>query len=322
LTVTGTWKLASNIRRSNAAHIVRNIIHRQHIFINKEGKIVFPHVDIYITKSCNLKCEHCNLFNPLRNGINSKEDVLCTINRWSKRIAPNIIFLLGGEPLLHPDYEEIALAARNAWQQSSIAIITNGLLLPKVRDEFLKTMAANSIEFRISRHISTENFNRNLNESIARFKRYGVKFEMIESNQSWVTCHSLDTNGVPHSPNSNAWKSWISCLCKYCVAVSGNQLCRCNVILNMQQAVAEGVLPISEFGEICNHKLVSIEDSNETILRYLRGGVMKECRFCPENFVNIEAKQIPIEKLKQIQQMIAEMNREYTESKSVAIHGQ
>jgi organic radical activating enzyme len=315
-TITGTWELASSLRRSKFADKIRYKIHRQHIFINKNSKIVFPHVDIYLTKSCNLKCEHCSSFNPLRSGIYSKEFILNSINQWSARICPQTILLLGGEPLLHPEYEEIVLTARNAWKQSSVIIITNGLLLPKVRDEFLKLMSENTIEFRISKHIDTENYNKHLKEAINRLKQLGVKYEIVESHKSWISCHSLNADGVPLSPNSIPQKSWTGCLSKYCIAISGNQLCRCSIILNMIQAVTEKILPIAEFKEVCNHKLVSIEDSNEKILRYLHEGVLKECRFCPENFINIEAKQIPSEKLQYIQNIITEMNCKYTESET------
>jgi organic radical activating enzyme len=311
LTITGTWKLASYFRRSKVVDSIRHAIHRNSIFINNNGKIILPSVEIALTKSCNLKCEHCSLFNPLRNGIFSKEFILNFINQWSKKIDPKKIFLLGGEPLLHPNYEEIVFATRNAWIQSSVIIITNGILLPKVRNEFLKLMSENKIEFRISRHINTNNYNNKLKETITRFRQFDVKYEIIESHKSWTSCHSLDTDGVPFSPNSIPQKSWAHCLSKYCIAINGDQLCRCSVVLNMILAVSEGSLPLTEFHDITKHKLVTLDDSNETILRYLHGGAMKECRFCHENFENIEAKQIPTDKLKHIQQIISEKNKNF-----------
>jgi organic radical activating enzyme len=315
-TVTGTWKLASAIRRSGIANAVRNVFHKRNIFINSEGKIVFPHLDIYITKSCNLKCEHCASYNPFRSGIIPKNEAIKTIKQWSERIAPKTISLLGGEPLLHPDYQEITIAARNAWKQSALTIITNGLLLPKVPENFLKQMANEDIGFVISRHINTENYNRHLNEDILRLEKLGVKYEIIESHKSWVTCHSLDSDGVPISPNSNPLKSWTHCLAKRCTTISGNQLCYCSIIINILQAVTEGSLPLAEFNDITKHKLVTLDDSNETILRYLNSRVLKECRFCPENFENIEARQIPTEKLIHIKKIITKMNSEFNNSQS------
>jgi hypothetical protein len=314
------WKLASTIRRSGIANIIRHTIHKRNVFINIEGKVVLPHIDIYITKSCNLKCEHCASYNPFRHGIIPKEDVIKTIAQWSERISPQTVALLGGEPLLHPDYQEITIAARNAWKQSDLTIITNGLLLPKVQDDFLMQMADNNIGFVISRHINTENYNRNLNEVINRFQKFNVKYEIIESHKSWVTCHSLDTEGIPRSPNSNPQKAWTHCLAKRCTTISGNQICYCSIIINILQAVSEGSLPLAEFSDIVKHKLITLDNSNETILKYLHSGVLKECRFCPENFESIEARQIPIDKLKNIQQIITEENKKFNEvrkSKSI-----
>jgi hypothetical protein len=48
-TLTGTWKLASSIRRSGIVNVVRHSIHKRNIFVNSEGKIVLPHIDIYVT---------------------------------------------------------------------------------------------------------------------------------------------------------------------------------------------------------------------------------------------------------------------------------
>jgi hypothetical protein len=306
--------LASYIRRSGAINTIRSTIHKRSVFINTERKIVIPHIDIYITKSCNLKCEHCASYNPFRYGIISKDNIIESIKQWSKRIAPKEVALLGGEPLLHPDYQELALIVRKTWKQSAVTIITNGLLLSKVQDEFLREMADNKIEFVISRHINTTNYNHHLNEAIDRFKKFNVQYEIIESHKSWVTCHSLDTDGVPRSPNSNPVKAWTHCLAKKCTTISENKLCYCSIIINILQAISEGSLPITEFNEITKHKLVTLDDSNETILRYLHSGPIKECRFCPEHFENIEAKQITTEKLKSIKQIIAEENRQYFSS--------
>jgi organic radical activating enzyme len=314
LTLTGTWRLAHFVRHTMVADMVRNTIRRRRMYINKDNKIILPQVEIYITKSCNLKCEHCASFNPFRKGIVPTDDVVKTIKQWSNRILPQRIYLLGGEPLLHHDYEEIALQTHNAWKKSTVVLITNGILLPKVRDEFLKLIATNNIEFRISRHINTDNYNANLKEVIQRLIKYNVKYEVIESHKSWLSCHSLDDSGMPCSPQSDPQKSWTHCLSKSCTTIHDNQLCRCSVLLNMMQAVDEGVLPLREFGDICNHKLVSIDRSNDEILRYLHGDAMKECRFCPENFVNIEARQIPAEKLRHIQQIISEKNQEFSNS--------
>ena len=311
LTVTGTWGIASRIRRSRFANIVRSAIYRDGIHENNEGKIVFPHVDIYLTESCNLKCEHCSLFNPLRSGIVPKEELLASMEGWSKRINPKTVLLLGGEPLLHPDYEEITLAARNAWRDSEVFLITNGLLLPKVGNEFLERMAANRIGFHISRHLNTDNFNNQLDAAVVRFKRFGVKYEIIEAHKSWVTCQTFDENGIPCSANSDPRKAWTACLSKYCHAIHRDSMCRCSVILNMVMALEKGELPKSEFGDVGKHRLVSYNDSTEDILKYLRGGVMSECRFCPEEFTSIEARQIPADRVRAIREIIAQKNGEF-----------
>ena len=62
----------------------------------------------YITHHCTLNCIHCNTF----NNFNFKGSVDWLAERdnyknWSEKVTSDNIGVLGGEPLLHPNLEQI-----------------------------------------------------------------------------------------------------------------------------------------------------------------------------------------------------------------------
>jgi organic radical activating enzyme len=296
----GIWRFVHWLRRTKFLTFLFYRNWQRQIYIIRERereRIKLPVVNFFLSHRCNLKCEYCEYFNPFRIKIPSKEELLDSIDVWSKRIEPKLIVLAGGEPLLNPDYEEIVIATRKAWQDAVIDIISNGVLVPKVRDEFLATMAEQNIGFTISRHLKTEQYTNNLNRSIQRFKIFGVRYDIVESFDAWVACHELDNNGVPKPSKSNPQLAWSQCLPKYCTSINGHELHRCSTLMNIRLAVQEGVLS-SIWNEFATHEGVSVDQPLEEIMKYLKSGVMKECRVCPDKIIGVPSRQMQPDELK------------------------
>jgi organic radical activating enzyme len=266
--------------------------------------MALPMIQIFLSYSCCLKCEYCEYFNPFRSVIPPKDELLDSIKVWSKRIDPKLIVLSGGEPLLNPDYEEIILATRKAWSNANIDIISNGVLIPKVRDEFLVTMAKQKIGFRVSRHLKTEQYTESLNKTIKRFEKFGIKYDIIESFDAWVACHELDEQGVPKPSKSNPQVAWSQCLSKYCTSINGHELHRCSTLLNIRLAFKEGILS-SIWNNAATHEGISIDQPVEKLLKYMRGGVMKECSVCPEKIIGVPARQMRLDELQIFKQILS-----------------
>ena len=97
------------------------------------SKIIIPHLEWHISHACNLTCESCVHFtNHNHQEIVSIEKLKEWYSLWNKRISPQNIVLLGGEPLLHKDLVDIIYLTREMWTQppnGNYWITTNGLLL-------------------------------------------------------------------------------------------------------------------------------------------------------------------------------------------------
>lgn len=97
--------------------------------------------DVHVVEHCNLNCKQCNHFSPLAEeeylDINSyKKDCSWLSKLFNGEVSA--IYLLGGEPLLHPQIIEIIRVTREAFPIGQIMLVTNGLLLPAMPEDFWK----------------------------------------------------------------------------------------------------------------------------------------------------------------------------------------
>lgn len=101
-------------------------------------KIKVDHLDIPIIRSCNLACVGCITHSNHKKikGIVRLADSLDWLNFWNQKIQPKAITLFGGEPLLHPEFADWAVAIKNIWGKSvGINVNTNGYYLENLYDK-------------------------------------------------------------------------------------------------------------------------------------------------------------------------------------------
>lgn len=86
-----------------------------------------PYCEFYLTHTCNLSCQDCHTFNNLPiSGHSVWNQVKPLYQAWSEILDIDRISLIGGEPLLNPNFEEWLIGVSNLWPQSAIKIYTNG----------------------------------------------------------------------------------------------------------------------------------------------------------------------------------------------------
>ena len=90
---------------------------------------MIPYFETHITEACNLKCRGCSHFSVFAK---PKHKDLAEFEREFKRLSEieeiGIIRLMGGEPLLNPDFMEYIRIARKYFPDSHICLVTNGTL--------------------------------------------------------------------------------------------------------------------------------------------------------------------------------------------------
>ena len=117
---------------------------RRHVLRRKP---VLHHFEVHITDHCNLNCKGCahfsNLCPPTFADLSEFE---ADMNRMAGLFsAVRQIYLLGGEPLLHPQVAEFVRVARKAFPETQISLMTNGVLVTRMNDDFWKALAETGV---------------------------------------------------------------------------------------------------------------------------------------------------------------------------------
>lgn len=100
-------------------------------------KVTIPHVDLLVGDACSIKCLACTnfsavlpqTFDPLKNLIRDME-------RAAEVMHAGTVCILGGEPTGHPKLIEIMREAARIGLGDRIQVLTNGMLLHRMSDEF------------------------------------------------------------------------------------------------------------------------------------------------------------------------------------------
>lgn len=107
-----------------------------------DGKIVPNYAcQVEIVSQCNLSCRDCNHLSPIaKNSHADPESIYRDFSMLAKVYRPQLVYLAGGEPLLHPDIVPVIKATRASGIADRILVLTNGILLPRMTDAFWESI--------------------------------------------------------------------------------------------------------------------------------------------------------------------------------------
>lgn len=180
--------------------------------------------EVHITEHCNLNCKYCFHFSPLaKEEFLSLEEYENDLSRLSKLFdgVMHQIRILGGEPLLHPQVAAFIKVTRKYFPIGNITILTNGILLPTIGDEFWKACRdtqtlVNYTKYPIKLDV----------ETIAKkAKEYNVALEVfnMEDNVKQLVYEPIDIEG-----KQNAVKNFYDCYrSNYCITLKHGKIYTC-----------------------------------------------------------------------------------------------
>ena len=107
------------------------------LYTVENGIIQAEKVELNVTHHCNLTCRGCTHLSPtVAKSSMSPETVLRDLTDLSHSMKVRFVSILGGEPLLHPDIINVIKAARESDISPNIRVTTNGVMLPRMAEEF------------------------------------------------------------------------------------------------------------------------------------------------------------------------------------------
>lgn len=159
--------------------------------------------EVDIVSHCNLNCKCCSQFSSIaEEEYIDPEDMEKDFRRLGKLFHGEAkrIYLIGGEPLLHPDIIGCMRIARQYFPKGKIAIFTNGILLLKCSREFWRVCKECGIDIIVTKYPIQLNY-----EWIQqKAAEYQVKFEFFGTSQDfkYMTNLGLDIEGRQQAEDS------------------------------------------------------------------------------------------------------------------------
>lgn len=251
------------------ADIINNI--REFSLLEKP---LIGYVEINLVNHCNLKCKGCTHFSNICDKYEtSVKQFNHDLKRLSELVDVDLIRLMGGEPLLHSELSKILDIARKYFPNSKIALVSNGLLIPKINNQLIECIKNNNILFNISLYQPTYKMANKiisfLNENnINYFFGNGCK----QKNESLLirefhTCLTTNKGNNPEKANN-------LCYGRYFPFVKDGFISRCSYPLLIQY-----------LNEKCNSNFKTTENDFKKIDMFQNGDELIEylehfCDFC------------------------------------------
>lgn len=106
-----------------------------------DGRVRVEAFELHPVEHCNLRCGNCCNMSPFveRRWLTAAE-VSTLACRMAQALVADVVKVMGGEPLLHPEIAQVVRALRESGVGDRVRLFTNGLLLASMKDEFWESL--------------------------------------------------------------------------------------------------------------------------------------------------------------------------------------
>lgn len=146
-------------------------------------------VEYHLVDSCNLNCAGCSHYSSLIDDkkIVPLEFIIKDLTLLKDKVRDKLrwLRLLGGEPLLHPDIKDCLKGIRELFPKTQISMVTNGILLKSMDQEFYDTCLDCNIEIAITDYRIVKN----LSSIIIEMRKSGIRTRYYKNPSIWHYQH-------------------------------------------------------------------------------------------------------------------------------------
>ena len=266
------------------------------------------YVEFYITNVCNLTCEGCNRFNNYKfKGYQRWDDYKEIYKEWGKELRVNNIAILGGEPLLNPDFTKWLTGIQNIWPDSRIEIVTNGYRLNYIKGLYDQLNDNKNLWLNVGIH--NKQSKKLILENIKNFLVEPLRFEYNQQNKYGQFLYITDANNVKIKVEYNWWfhqgalikeenkfglhqsdvkKAHDICHMKTCHHFIEGKLYKCGVVALLPKFAEQFQLQLSAEDKelMLNYVPLTIKnsiDEKKDFIQNLKNSI-PQCKFCPEQY--------------------------------------
>ncbi|PLY06381.1 MAG: hypothetical protein C0625_09590 [Arcobacter sp.] len=237
--------------------------------------VTIPSMGILVSNKCNLKCIGCN---QLRDKYDSTsyldlnyKDIISDMRKISKSVdLIEKVVLVGGEPFLYKNIEEVIEELLDIENIGIIQLITNGTILPK-NEKIYSLLASPKIKIEISSYEDyiTAKQNKNVLRMIDTYKKYNINFDYIRTLQ-WFDFGDFKHRGYNKKELSKVYNS----CCFISNDLFNGQLHKC------ARSAFSTHLNIIDDLDYVNIREGNEEKLTEKIKKFLENKSPKICHYC------------------------------------------
>lgn len=228
-----------------------------------------------LAEHCNLNCKSCDHFSPLaRPFFTDKNYFTRDMKRMREIFGDHVthIDLEGGEPLLNPEIVEFINIVSDIFPYTQIRIFTNGILLPKMSEEFWTECRTHHVILELTKY--PINFNYDVAEDLA--SQHHVQLQYYSGGDVIKTSmhKPLDLEGM-QDKYDNYHRCWNAN--SECIMLKKGKIYTCTMIPNLEifNNYFHQNLEVTEKDYIDIYKNVTAEEIFEFLCN-----PMPACRYC------------------------------------------
>jgi organic radical activating enzyme len=106
-----------------------------------DGRVRVEAFELHVAEHCNLRCANCCNMSPLvGEKLLSVAEVESFTRRMAQVLVADVVKIMGGEPLLHPELPAVLRVLRESGIGDRVRLFTNGLLLSAMPEAFWEAL--------------------------------------------------------------------------------------------------------------------------------------------------------------------------------------
>lgn len=245
----------------------------QDYFKKRTKKRVLSQIEFHIVDHCNLNCAYCDHFTPVSPEWYADINKVLDDFRQLAKIYDNIehIYVLGGEPLLHPDLLKIFEPLRSIFPNSEIALITNGILLSKQTGEFWNTLKKFNIALSMTKYPIKVDYKKFLDKC----EELGIKSYFFAGERSQMYAIELNYKG-----DTDIKKVYETCTRKRCHFLRDGKIYTCTLVPNIRFLNSHFNLDFKVSKKDC---IDIYKTKSATKINRFLSKPFPFCRYCPKD---------------------------------------
>ncbi len=241
------------------------------------------HIQFLLTRHCNMNCVACSHFATISDKEFYSFETFSKDLRRIKEICPEVksFAFVGGEPLLNKDISKMLELTRDLFPSSYMDIISNGLLVKSMTEDFWKTLEKTGTTINITAYPILENKHKEIEEYIKSKNVNGQIYcseNLINHNLKFFKRFNIDAK-------SDKKEAWEKCFSKNCHTLYNGYFGGCYF-----PSVADIANNVFNLDIDYKSSLINIHDENVTLddILDLCENPQEICKYCDTELEHVD----------------------------------